>query len=853
MLKKLATVSLLSFSLLATQVMAYAGEMLGQTNFDDGVGLPWHTCETVPGKTEFKITGGKYIVKIVDPGNPKQRWDCQLRHRGLKLEQNHKYTVTFTVKADKDCKIYCQIGDQGDPYYQDWNLNNRSFTPQSLTAGQAKTFTETFTATRTKDVIEMAFHIGGEDVPAGTTFEFDDISLTDPQFDPTPIPPTPTPRPVRVNQLGYFPGSAKIATYVGSSSQSWQLKTESGTTVLQGTTKAFGKDKDSGDTVQLIDFSSYTGTGTGFYIQVGNGKSFPFDIGTDMYSQLRYDSFKYFYMARSGVPIEMPYCVKDDWARPAGHVTDVAPCENPLPEGWDPYNSSHTIDMSGGWYDAGDHGKYVVNAGITMWTLQNLYERAKKYGTEAPYGDNKLNIPEKNNNIPDLLDETRFHMECMLKMQVPDGYPRAGMVHHKGHDESWTGLAVRPDQDTKDRIMKPPTTAATLNFVAVAAQSYRLWKSIDSSFANKCLSQAEIAWQAALDNPAIYAPFDDAMGGGPYGDDYVIDDFYWAACEMLAATNDSKYYDYIKSNEYFLKVPTNMDRGEEENTTSSFNWGNTHSMGTLTLALLEPSKLSSSEIKTAKDNIAKASEFYIGLESEQGYGIPLRQCTVVGGEIVGYPWGSNSFVMNNAIIMAYAYDYTKDVKHFNGAVSAMDYLFGRNPLDFVYVTGYGENPAKYPHHRFFANQVDPSFPLAPPGIAVGGPNSGLQDPWVKGSGWNPGDMPPQRCYMDHIESWSTNECTVNWNAPIAWLASYMTEVGPNVGSGTTPVTDPVGGLLGDLNLDGKVNSTDYALLRRVILEMTTISGEAKANADLNGDGKVNSTDYAALKRKILNG
>jgi len=72
-------------------------------------------------------------------------------------------------------------------------------------------------------------------------------------------------------------------------------------------------------------------------------------------------------------------------------------------------------------------------------------------------------------------------------------------------------------------------------------------------------------------------------------------------------------------------------------------------------------------------------------------------------------------------------------------------------------------------------------------------------------------------------------------------------------SNTSPSPSNGGGLLGDLNLDKKVNSTDYALLRRVILEMTTITGEAKANADLNGDGKVNSTDYAALKRKILNG
>ena len=855
MLKKLATVGLLVFSLLATQVMAFAGELLGQTNFNDGVGLPWHTCESLPGKSEFSLKNGKYYITVINPGAAENRWDVQFRHRGLTIQSGHTYTVKFTVTASKDAKIYAKVGDQNDPYFEDWNLGNRSWQPQDLKAGQAWTCSETFTATRTADVCEFALHIGGKDVSAGTEFIFDDMSLSDPQFNPTAVPPTPSPKPIRVNQLGYYPGSGKVATLVtsSSSSQTWELKNSSGTTVADGKTKPFGADKDSGDSVQIIDFSDYTTPGKNYYLQVGQGTSFEFDIADDMYSELMYDSFRYFYYARSSVPIEMPYAKSSEWTRPAGHVSDIVACEKDPPAGWDPYSSSHTLDISGGWYDAGDHGKYVVNGGISVWTMQNQDERAKLIGDTDPYQD--LNIPESSNSYPDVLDEARVHVECMIKLQVPAGNPRAGMAHHKGHDIRWTGLAVMPHQDELDRHLKPPTTAATLNLVAVCAQAYRLWKDLDPSFANKCLSTAETAWKAALANPAIYAPFDDAVGGGPYGDDYVEDDFYWAASEMLAATGDSEYLDYIKKSKWFLKLPSTLDSGEESDTPGSFNWGNTHSMGTLTLALVEPSALSASEIQTAKNNIIAASEDFIEMENNQGYGIPLKQCTisVSGLTLKGYPWGSNSFVMNNVIVMAYAYDFSKDIKHFNGAVSGVDYLFGRNPMDFVYVTGYGEMHAQYPHHRWFSHQVDPTFPMAPPGIAVGGPNSGLQDPWVKGSGWIPGEIPPQKAYMDHIESWSTNECTTNWNAPMAWIAGYMNEVGPTVsGGGSTPTTPPVGsGTLGDVNEDGSVNSTDYALVKRHILGTQELKGTGLANADVNEDGSVNSTDYALIKRFIL--
>src|SRR6185436_19009227 len=105
----------------------------------------------------------------------------------------------------------------------------------------------------------------------------------------------------------------------------------------------------------------------------------------------------------------------------------------------------YRLDVSGGWYDAGDQGKYVVNGGISVWTLMDEYERAKFLGTSlADFGNGKMNIPENGNGVPDLLDEARWEMEFLLKMQVPAGQPHAGMAHHKMHDANWTGIPQRP-------------------------------------------------------------------------------------------------------------------------------------------------------------------------------------------------------------------------------------------------------------------------------------------------------------------------------------------------------------------------------------------------------------------------
>ncbi|NLD45848.1 MAG: cellulase, partial [Clostridiaceae bacterium] len=694
MTKKICITVLAIIVFLASQVVSFAGELLGKSTFEDKRLLPWQIVCTEPARADFKIINNQLHVKVLNSGSTEQRWDIQLQHKDIMLESDHTYTVEFTVTADRNCKVYARIGDHGDPYYEDWNIGNRSFTSKQLNANQPWTCSETFTATRTKDNCNLSFYLGGEDMPQGTTLIFDDIHLEDPDY----TPPTPTATPelkgIRINQLGYYPDLDKKATLLSDSSTplTWQLLNEEGTVVSDGKTNVFGMDKDSGDNVHIIDFSSFKETGTGYKLVSGSLESYSFDISPSIYSNLKKDAFKYFYHKRSGINIAMPYCVDPQWARPAENPEDIVPCEiqndNDL-DSWAPYSSNHLLDIKGGWYfDEYEHSKKSIGSGVAVWLMQNYYERSKYTTAELPEEDMEqiLNIPESENDYPDILDEARYNLECMINMQVPQGYPRAGMVH-AGTDEYIKNGAAGPEVL---REMQPPTTECTLNLAAVAAQGSRLWKEFDPEFAAKCLKAAETAWLAANNNPEIYLPQPDGVGNG-----YALDDFYWAACELYATTGSNDYLTYIKQSDAFLKVSTRLADTrdlEEGGAIGSFDMNSTDALGTLTLTLV-PTSLGDEYIQTAKDNISIAADFYLDLQKNQGYGVPYQQCyTKWGSSEPGYQFLSNNLILNNAIIMAYAYDYSNNAKYINGVAGAMDYILGRNPNVKSYVTGYGENP-----------------------------------------------------------------------------------------------------------------------------------------------------------------
>jgi len=734
-------------------------ELLGQSTFDGGKSIPWMTSFSAPGAGAAAVKDGQFCVDVSNKGV--NAWDAQAQHRQMVIQKGHTYSIAYMAHATKPIHLKAKIGMSGPPYKEYWTDT------VDLTT-HPQTFVGSFTMEAADDATaELAFHFGGSlagETVAPYTVCLDDIHLDDPQFakakkaEEAPVPN------VLVNQTGYLSGLPKLATVKTTQTTplKWELRKRGGAVVASGDTKPAGKDAASGDDVQIIDFSAFKTPGKDYTLAVGADASHPFEIGADVYKRLKYDALGYFYQTRSGIEIKMPFAGGKQWTRAAGHV-GVAPNQGdksvPCLQG---SGCDYKLDVAGGWYDAGDQGKYVVNGGIAAWTLMNEYERAAARGTAGEFADGKMNIPERKNKQPDLLDEARWEVEFLLKMQVPDGQPKAGMVHHKVHDKEWTALGIRPDQDPMARFLWPPSTAATLNLAATGAQCARIWEKLDKAFSAKCLAAAEKAWKAAVANPAVYAGTS-AVGGGPYDDTNVSDEFYWAAAELFITTKKDGYKTSLEQSPHFKKVPVAM---AGDGLPAAFDWGNVAALGTISLALV-PNMLSPQEIDDCKVAVESAADAFLALVDQQGYRLPFKP----GAK--GYPWGSNSFVLNNAIVLALANDFSGDSRYLAAAAEAMNYVLGRNPLDKSYVTGYGERPLQNPHHRFWAHQANAAFPSPPPGVLSGGPNSGLQDPYVQAAGL--AGCAPQKCYADNIEAWSANEEAINWNAPLAWVAAFLDE------------------------------------------------------------------------------
>lgn len=584
-----------------------------------------------------------------------------------------------------------------------------------------------------------------------------------------------------VNQIGYLPNGVKIASYktAQSAAQGWMLK-KNGRVVARGNTSVGMSDAASGDHLQEIDFSAVAETGSGFTVVVGADTSYTFSITPQVFRAPLYDALKYFYHNRSGIAIDAQYtgggftsyAPSSKWARAAGHVNagvNLGDFKVPCWVG----TCAYALDVTGGWYDAGDHGKYVVNAGISVWTLLNMFERGLFWGDTSRWKDGTLNIPESANGVPDVLDEVRWELEFMLAMQAPVGQTKAGMVHHKVHDVAWTGLPLAPGADPQQRALVPPSTAATLNLAATAAQAARIWKNLDAAFSARCLEAAQSAWNAALANPAdVYRGGYD-NGGGAYDDVNVADDFYWAAVELYITTADNRYLPTIDA--YSI-------------TRADFSWSNTELAGLVSLATVTTPNTASRGF-AARQKIVGIASTHLATQQASGYATPLAPSE--------YEWGSNSSVANKLVLMGLAYTFSKNRDFANGVTQGMDYLLGRNTFSTSFVTGEGTVTANWPHHRFWAGALNPEFPFAPPGALTGGPNSGLQDP-VAAARLKPCVARPATCWIDDINAYSVNEVTINWNAPWVWLLDFQNEVANELGQWrATP------GLVSDPTLLGK--------------------------------------------------
>lgn len=557
-----------------------------------------------------------------------------------------------------------------------------------------------------------------------------------------------------INQVGYFVDAPKYAMYGTEQAVSlgWTLNDHvTGEVVARGMISTGAYDEASGYVVHTVDFSDFNQAGT-YHLAVGTTVSAPFQIADSLYQTLQADALAYYYHNRVGIDIEAQF-VGEAFARPAGHLSDhdVTCYRGTDADGryWD--GCDYILDAGKGWYDAGDHGKYVVNSGISTWTLLNLYELFPE-----SFQTYEMAIPESGNGTPDLLNEIRWNVEFMLGMQVPDGYPLAGMAHHKLHDVRWTGLPHLPEAYLSDaeRQLMPPSTSATLNLSAVSAQCARVYQPFDADFASRCLTVAEKAWESALANPAILAGNTPGQGGGNYDDNRLEDEFFWASAELYITTGKQQYYDFLIQSPLFSRI-------DSAQWPYAISWADVGGLGSLSLALVA-NGLSDEQVQHLRSQIIQVADNHLRLMAT-GYHVPFRHYE--------YVWGSNSGVLNNGIFLAYAHHFTGDLRYRDSVIEIMDYILGRNATGYSFVAGYGSRPVVNLHHRFWGNEPEKGFPPAPAGALSGGPNGYPSDPAIDA-------VASQlkfhaRMFVDDRESYSTNEVTINWNAPLAWVATYL--------------------------------------------------------------------------------
>ncbi|NJC86866.1 glycosyl hydrolase family 5 [Planosporangium mesophilum] len=715
---------------------ADAPEQIVNGTFDAGTAPWWWTGNTAP-----SIVDGQLCADV--PGGTTNAWDVIIGQNDLHLRTGESYAFSFTASAGQPVGVKANIQLSEPPYTAELS--------QPVTLGASARYSYSFTSATDTDRGQVAFQIGGSAQP--WRFCVDDVSLKGGEAPPAYVPNT-GPR-VRVNQVGYLPYGPKRATVVTDAADPlpWQLADAAGAVVASGTTTPRGLDASSGQRVQTLDFSGYTRAGAGYRLTVDGQTSHPFDISGSTYDRLRSDALHFFYVQRSGIAIDD--ALAPGYARPAGHV-GVTPNQGDTNVPCQPGVCDYRLDVRGGWYDAGDHGKYVVNGGIATYQLLNEYERTKTADVvrRGALGDGSLRVPERGNRVPDILDEARWELEFMLRMQVPAGQPLAGMVHHKVHDQAWTGLPLRPDQDPQPRELHPPSTAATLNLAATAAQCARLYAPYDRAFAARCLNAARTAWSAAQANPAVYASPSDGNGGGAYDDNDVRDEFYWAAAELFITTGQQTYLDALKASTYW---------SGDAFGSGGFDWRSVAAAGRLDLATV-PSRLPAADRAAIRGSVRAAADRYLGTVRDQAYGVSITPDQ--------YVWGSSAVVLNKLAVIATAFDLTGDRRYRDGVLEGLDYVFGRNALNQSYVTGYGEHDSHNQHSRIYGHQLDPTLPNPPAGSIAGGPNSALQDPTAAKL---LAGCAPQFCYIDDIQSYATNEVAINWNSALSWVASFAAD------------------------------------------------------------------------------
>ncbi len=549
---------------------------------------------------------------------------------------------------------------------------------------------------------------------------------------------------IRLNQVGFYPDAPKIAVVAGDLNTDFVLKdNKSKKVVFAGKLGEIRKSQYSGKSGRIADFSAFHKPGNYILETPKAGTSAPFEIKNEIHKNVAIAAIRGYYYQRASVALPEKFAGK--WARAEGHPDDKILIH---PSAVSPGRPEGTIISSPkGWYDAGDYNKYIVNSGITMATLLSVYEDFPVY-----FKNLKTNIPESTNAVPDLLDEVLWNLRWMMTMQDPGD----GGVYHKLTNPRFDGM-VMPEACKNPRYVVQKNTIATLDFVAVMAQSARVFKNFEKELpglSDSCKAAALKGWAWAEKNPSLEyhqnemnKTFDPAIVTGGYEDKDGKDERIWAASEMYILTKDEVF---LKNISFETDKPMPLP-----------SWSQVKALAYYTIIRNEKSlgPVDQQYLRSIKKSVTDFSDDLIQDIETQPYN------TVMGKNARDFAWGSNAVASNQGIALIQAYRMTKNKKYLDAALGNLDYILGRNATGYSFLTGFGSKQVMHPHHR---PSVADGIVEPVPGLLSGGPNPAQQD---KCAGY-PNNFADES-FLDADCSYASNEIAINWNAPFVYLAAAI--------------------------------------------------------------------------------
>lgn len=542
-----------------------------------------------------------------------------------------------------------------------------------------------------------------------------------------PVPAEERHAQARMNQVGYLAGATKVATQQwpqgeAGSAKTFRVMRAGGGKVLEGKLSAARVDALSGDRVQLADFSAVRIPGK-YLLDVEHGGRTEFAVGEDGYRHALWMAVRGYYAQRCGCHVDMG----GGYEHPPCHLHDSFDASS---------GRSGKTGNNGGWHDAGDYGRYIVNSGISTGTLLWAWEMY-----EASLHPLRLQIPESGGKVPDFLAEVRWNLHWMLSMQDTDGG-----VWDKQTSRKFCEF-VMPQNDPLEIYVigsgQPPykVSTATADFAAVMAIAARAYRECDGKFAARCLEAAKRAWTWAMAHPdALYAENPKGISTGTYGDRHDSDELKWASAELWRTTGEAHYEDAL-----LKQWPAALKIGVPD-------WGHVGSMAWWTYALAKRSG-KPKVVEQIQKSTLDAADGLVAQSRENGYGHSMAASD--------YVWGSNGVAGNQGLLLLIADRFHSQGEYRNAALANLDYLLGRNCFGVSWVTHVGTNPFQHPHHR---PSVADGIAAPWPGLLSGGPNRHPADPTAK----QVRQQAPMRMWVDKWQAYSMNEIAINWNAPLVF-------------------------------------------------------------------------------------